>query len=85
MIHLQKIGLAENGTVRHYRVKPKIYMPKKAARGATISFHDGNSKFNYITVMDSKPVSVLSTEYGDEPKVEMKRWHEKSKQQILIP
>ena len=35
--------------------------------------------------MDLKPVSVLSTEYGDEPKVEMKRWHEKSKQQILFP
>ena len=35
--------------------------------------------------MDLKPVSVLSTEYGDEPKVEMERWHEKSKQQILFP
>ena len=35
--------------------------------------------------MDSKPVRVLSTEYGDEPKVEMERWHEKSKQQILFP
>ena len=37
MIHLQKIGLA------------KIDMPKKAVRGTTISLHDGNSKFNYIT------------------------------------
>ena len=60
-------------------------MPKKAARRTTISLHDGNSKLNYITVMDSKPESVLSTEYGKEPKVEMKRWHEKSKQQILFP
>ena len=47
-------------------------MPKKAYGGTTISLDDGNSKLNYITVMDSKPVSVLFTEYGDEPKVEMK-------------
>ena len=55
MIHLQKIGLAAAGTVRQNRVKAKIDMPKKAARGTTISLHDGNSKLNYITVMDSKP------------------------------
>ena len=79
MVHLQKIGLAATGTVRQIRLKAKIDMPKKAARGTTISLHDGNSKLNYITVMDSKPVSVLSTEYGDEPKVEMERWHEKYK------
>ena len=85
MIHLQKIGLAATGRVRQNRVKAKIDMPKKAARGTTISLHDRNSKLNYITVMDSKPVSVLSTEYGDEPKIEMERWHEKSKQQILFP
>ena len=35
--------------------------------------------------MDSKPESLLSTEYGDKPKVEMKRWHEKSKRQIPFP
>ena len=84
MIHLQKIGLAATNTVRQNRVEAKIDMPKKAAR-EIISLHDGNSNFNYVTVMDSKPVSVLSTKYGDEPKVEMERWHEKSKQQILFP
>ena len=30
MIHSQKIGLAETGTVRHNRVKAKIDIPKKA-------------------------------------------------------
>ena len=35
--------------------------------------------------MDSKPVSVISIEYGDNAKVEMERWHKKSKQQILFP
>ena len=85
MIHIQKIGLAETGTVRRNRVKAKIDMPKKPARRTTISLHDGNSKLNNITAVDSKPVSVLSTEYGDEPKVEMERWHEKSIQQILFP
>ena len=59
MIQLQKIGLAETGAVRHNRVNAKIDMPKKGARGTTISLHDGNSKLNYITVMDSKPVYIV--------------------------
>ena len=84
-IHLEKIGLAATGTVLQNRVKAKIDMPKKVAKGTTISLHHGNSKLNYITVMDSKPISVLSTEYGDKPKVEMERWHYKSKQHIPFP
>lgn len=35
--------------------------------------------------MDSKPVLILSTKYGDEPKVEMQRSHESSKKSILFP
>ncbi|OXU21983.1 hypothetical protein TSAR_006754 [Trichomalopsis sarcophagae] len=31
--------------------------------------HEVNSKLNYITVMDSKPVSILSSKYGNEPKL----------------
>ena len=52
MIHLQKTGLAATSTVRQNCVKAKIDMPKRAARGTTISLHDGDSKLNYITVMD---------------------------------
>jgi len=57
---------------------------KKAERKTIISVHEANSKLNYITVMDSKPVSILST-FGDEPKVEMQRWHKKSRKFILFP
>ena len=51
---------------------------------AFVPNEDRNSKLNYITVMDSKTVLVISAEYEDEPKVEMERWHEKSKQPILF-
>ncbi|OXU17127.1 hypothetical protein TSAR_009615 [Trichomalopsis sarcophagae] len=37
------------------------------------------------SVMDSKPVSILSSKYGNEPKVEMQRWQESSKKSILFP
>jgi len=72
MIHLKKIGLSATRTVRQNRVKTKIDVLKKVERGTTISVHEANSKLNYITVMDSKPVSILST-FGDKPKVEMQR------------
>ena len=60
-------------------------MPKKAERGYTIPMYEANSKLNYITVMDSNPVSILSSKYGNEPKVEMQRWQESSKNSILFP
>ena len=85
MIHLKKNGLSSTGTVRQNRVKEKVEMPKKAKRGTTISKHEANSGLNFITVMDSKPVSILSTKYGDEPKVAMQRWQESSKNSILFP
>lgn len=85
MVHLQKIGLLATGTVRQNRVKQVIEMPKKAVRGTTIAVHDSNSTLNYITVMDSKPVSILSTKYGNEPKMPMQRYHEKKKQTFSFP
>ncbi|XP_058802842.1 piggyBac transposable element-derived protein 3-like [Phymastichus coffea] len=85
MVHLDELGLSATGTVKQNRVKEKVEMPKKAERGTTMALHDSNSNLNYITVMDSKPVSVLSTKYGDEPKVEVQRWHESSKKSILFP
>ncbi|XP_058809867.1 piggyBac transposable element-derived protein 3-like [Phymastichus coffea] len=85
MVHLDKLGLSATGTVRQNRVKEKVEMPKKAERGTTMALHDSNSNLNYITVKESKPVLVLSTKYGDEPKVEVQRWHESSKKSILFP
>lgn len=85
MIHLEKIGLLATGTVRQNRVKQKVEMPKNASRGTTIAVNDQNSKLNYITVMDSKPVSILSTKYGNEPKAQMQRCHNKKKQTFSFP
>jgi len=73
ILHLKKIGLSATGTVRQNRVKINVDLPKKCDRGTTTSVHDKSSKINHVTVMDSKPVSILSTDYGDENKVTMSR------------
>lgn len=84
LVHLKKIGLSATGTVRQNRIKHKLEMPKKSDRGQCLVAHDKNSKLNYITVMDPKPVSVLSTGFNDEPKVPIQRWHEHAKKTILF-
>lgn len=86
MVHLEKIGLKATDTVRQNRVKEKTEIPRKSERGTCVAVHDVNSNLNYITGMESKPVSILSTKYGLEPKVSMKRWTEnEKKKQILFP
>jgi len=85
LIHLKNVGLSATGTVRQNHVKYKLEMPKKSDRGTCLVAHEKNSKLNYITVMDSKPVSILSTGFNDEPKAPMKRWHKQTKKTILFP
>jgi len=85
ILHLKKIGLSATGTVRQNRVKINVDLPKKCDRGTTTSVHDKSSKINYVTVMDSKPVSILSTDYGDENKVTMSRYVDKEKKKIEFP
>jgi len=85
MIHLERIGLRATGTVRPNRVKNKIEILKKSDRGTCSCVHDKNSSLNFITVMDSKPVSILSTKYGVEPKIPMQRYSDKVKKKKLFP
>jgi len=46
---------------------------KKAPRGTYVVKHEQNS-INYITVMDSKPVSIASTAAGVTPLLRSKRY-----------
>ena len=64
LVHLKEVGLIATGTVQSDRVKEKNLLDKKAKRGTYIVKHEKNSALNFITVMDSKPVSVLSTAAG---------------------
>ncbi|OXU30415.1 hypothetical protein TSAR_012519 [Trichomalopsis sarcophagae] len=65
ILHLQKLRLKCTGTIRDNRVKEKNILEKKAPRGTYIVKHDQNSGINFITIMDSKPVSIVSTAAGN--------------------
>lgn len=87
VVHLKKLGLKCTGTIRENRVKDKNVLNKKAQRGEYVVKHDKNSGMNYITVMDSKPVSIVSTAAGVTPLLPSKRYssQQRKKVEILFP
>ena len=74
LVHLHNLGLRATGTVRVTRVKIKNNLHNKAERGTFIVQHEKNSGMNFITVKDSKQVSILSTAAGITPLQNMKRF-----------
>ena len=68
------MGLKATGTVRVNRVKVKNYVDNKAQKGTYSVKHEKNSGLIFITVMDSKCVSVLSTAAGVSPSFEGNRF-----------
>ncbi|XP_066599936.1 piggyBac transposable element-derived protein 3-like [Prorops nasuta] len=87
ILHLRNIGLRATGTIRNDRVKIKNEICKKAERGTFAVKNDKNSQINYITVMDSKPVSIASTAAGVNPTLPIKRYSSKEheKKEIQFP
>ncbi|OXU20828.1 hypothetical protein TSAR_010853 [Trichomalopsis sarcophagae] len=67
VIHLNQFGLKSTGTVRRDRVKEKHVFQKKAPRGTYKVSHERNSGMNFVSVIDSKEVSILSTAAGARP------------------
>ncbi|XP_058793768.1 piggyBac transposable element-derived protein 2-like [Phymastichus coffea] len=82
IVHLGKYGLRSTGTVRKDRVKVKHTFEKKAPRGTFKVDHDTNSGMNFITVIDSKEVSVLSTAVGVTRIKPIKRYSRTAKDRI---
>lgn len=78
--------MRSTGTVRKNRIKVQQTLGKKAPRGSHVANHDKNSGVNYITVMDSKPVSILSSATGVTPLSSMQRYskdeHKKTETQF---
>lgn len=74
VIHLNKFGLKSTGTVRRDRVKEKHVFQKKAPRGTYKVSHERNSGMNFVSVIDSKEVSILSTAAGASPITSVKRY-----------
>ena len=74
LVHLHNLGLKATGTVRTNRVPVKNILDKEAERGTFVVQHEKNSGINFITVMDSKQVSVLSTAAGVIPLANVQRF-----------
>lgn len=79
LIHLKRIGLRATGVVRNDRVKEKNDLDKKAKRGMHVVKHDKASGMNFITVKDSKNVSLLSTAAGVTPLATVQRYDKEKK------
>lgn len=83
ILHLKKLGLRATGTVRKGRVsKNEHTFNKGALRGSYKVSHDKNSGINYVSVMDSKKVSLLSTAAGVSPLVSKLRYSQEHKQKV---
>lgn len=67
------------GVVRKDRVKEKFSLNKNASRGEFIVKHEENSGLNYIAIMDSKEVSLLSTAAGVQPMKDVERYSKEKK------
>lgn len=81
LIHLKNAGLRSTGTVRDNRVGVKNDLDKNARRGTHQVKHEQNSGLNFITVQDSKPVSILSTAAGVSPLGSVTRYDKVDKMQ----
>ena len=85
ILHLQKLRLKCTGTIRNNRVKEKNILERKAPRGTYIVKHDQNSGINFITIMDSKPVSIASTAADVSPLSTSRRYSSEARSKIDIP
>ena len=59
-MHLRKLRLKVIGTIRVNRVKQNV-IDKRAPRGEYVVKHEKNNGMKCITVVDSNPVSIVST------------------------
>lgn len=71
--------------VRKDRIKEKNELNNKAARGTHVVKNDSSSGINYITLMDSKEVSLLSSAAGVTPIKNVKRYSKEHRAKIDIP
>lgn len=87
LVHLKKLGLKATGTLRKNRTPEKVNFDKNAPRGTYEFKYDAKSGTNFMTMKDSKEVSILSTAAGVTPLTPMKRYSkdEKSKVDIQFP
>lgn len=74
----------EKGKKTVKKVQVPISIAKNSPRGTSDVKHDRLSNTNFISVQDSKIVSVLSSAVGVTPKIEVKRYSSNEKKKIDI-
>ncbi|XP_051162153.1 piggyBac transposable element-derived protein 3-like [Leptopilina boulardi] len=84
LVHLKKVGVRATGTVRVNRMQVTNAVSDKDSRGTFIAKHDQISGINYVTVKDSKPVSILSTVAGVTPMSSVKRYSSEKKVRWIL-
>ena len=98
ILGLKLSGLRATGTVRSNRVYEKklennklvrvpvpVSLNNKSKRGDYEVKRDINTNINYISVKDSKIVSILTSAAGVEPFTNMERYSDEEKKKISIP
>ena len=85
LVHLKKLGLRCTGTIRENQENEKNVLNKTSSWGKYAVKNESNSRINYITVVDSKPVSVASTATGVTPPLPSKRYSTERNSRIEIP
>ncbi|XP_058792563.1 piggyBac transposable element-derived protein 3-like [Phymastichus coffea] len=79
LVHLKKLGLRATGVIRKDRIPVKNEIDKKAPRGTFKVQYEKNSGMNFVTVVDSKQVSIISTTARVTPTKEVKRYSKEKK------
>ncbi|XP_043470937.1 piggyBac transposable element-derived protein 3-like [Leptopilina heterotoma] len=87
VLHLKKRGLQSTGTIRENRIKKddKIVFDKKATRGTYAVKNDKKSGINYISIIDSKQVSVASSTAGVTSLLPCRRYSSEEHSKVEIP
>lgn len=86
-VYEMKEKLNKKGKLVPFREIVPIELDKKCDRGTFTVKHDEKSKVNFVSVMDSKVVSVLSTASGVEPITPVSRYSKttRAKENINFP
>ncbi|GAB1867782.1 PiggyBac transposable element-derived protein 3-like [Camponotus japonicus] len=84
LVHLKKLNLRATGTVRKNRIEVSNDIDAKSPKGTSKGKYDQNSGINFVTVIDSKPVSILSTAAGITPVSNVKRYNKEVKEKVTI-
>ncbi|XP_033225641.1 piggyBac transposable element-derived protein 3-like [Belonocnema kinseyi] len=85
LVHLKNKNLRATSTVRKDRIEVSNEIDAKARRGLTKVKHDSNSGTNFVTVMDSKAVSILSSAAGVTSTSNVSRYDKEANGKAAIP